>query len=169
MTIYGTIEGFTAYFNERGTDLPATLEDETIEPALLVASEWIDRTYGSSFSGTKTGGFLQDREWPRTGAVTNTTPAYAFSNSEIPAQLAYATYEAAYRHISTPGSLLIDYTPNKYQSVRIDGTLSVEYTNFNFASEIQKQFPVINQILSELFEYNSASGISAYSGAVTRT
>jgi hypothetical protein len=168
MTTYtgATIDGFDDYFEARGVERPATMTDEIVTAALLVATEWIDSVYGPSFIGYKTGGFRQSREWPRTMAVVDTFPYFAFPTDEIPDQLINAVYEAAWRHASTPGSLLADYTPAKYKSVSIDGAVSVEYAAFNSASEIQKSFPRIDQLLSDLLD--SGKSVSSYSGATSR-
>ena len=161
-----TIEGFEAYFDARGVERPATMTDPIVTASLLVASEWIDSVYGPSFIGYKTGGFTQDREWPRTLAVVNTFPYFAFPTDEIPSQIIDAVYEAAWRHATTPGSLLADYTPAKYKSVSIEGAVSVEYAAFNSASEIQKSFPRIDQLLSDLLD--NGKSVSSYSGAASR-
>lgn len=161
-----TVSGFTDYWDERGIEIPGAWDEPSIEAALLVASEWIDGTYGSLFSGYKTGGYSQDREWPRTGAMTNTQPTHSFPNDVVPVEVIQAVYEAAYRHRNNPGSLLIDYTPNKYKRVSIDGALSVEWNGFNFASDIQSTFPRIDRLLSILFD--TSGNFSAYSGDAPR-
>ena len=167
MVSYGTEAGFIEYHEARGREVPATWIDE-IEPALLVASEWLDGTYGSFFVGQKTGGYLQDREWPRMAAVTNTEPPYVFADDEIPNDVVKATYEAAYRHLQSPGSLLRDYTPMKYKKAAVDGAVSVEYAAFNFASDTQTQIPIIDRLLSSLFDPTSGADLSSYSGSSVR-
>lgn len=162
-----TVEGFETYWEERGVEIPGTWGEPSIEAALLVASEWIDGTYGALFVGEKTGGFLQDREWPRINAqIVNPNYYYTFPNNEIPQQVIYAVYEAAYRQAANPGSLLIDYTPGKYKRVSIDGAVSVEYAGVNFASDVQATFPRIDQLLSALFDNNA--DYSMYSGGSVR-
>lgn len=164
-----TVEGFTAYHEERGRELPGTWDDAYINAALLIASEWIDNTYGPSFIGQKFGGFLQDREWPRLGAVIDDAKyAYVFPTDEIPEQVISAVYEAAWRQALTPGSLIVDYTPGKYKSVNVQGAISVEYAQFSSASAIQTTYPIIDQLLYWLIDGSSDGAMSSYSGAIAR-
>src|SRR5690606_19975489 len=83
-----SVAGFAEYMEARGREIRGTWTDEIIDAALLLASEWIDGVYGRLFSGQKAGGFLQDREWPRTGAYSNTIPVYTFPSDVIPDQIA---------------------------------------------------------------------------------
>lgn len=168
MTYYGSESGFRDYFEARGKDVPAEWDADIINAALLVASEWVDDVYGPQFSGYKTGLFVQDREWPRVGATTNTVPKHVFADSDIPDRVKNATYEAAYRQIGTPDILSKDYTPNKYKSVSIDGALSVDYATFNQANDIQNQFIVIDRLLSPLLNQTGIGGISNLSGNTVR-
>lgn len=168
MTYYGTTTEFIAYAEERGKELDCSIGTDDMEQALLVASEWVDNVYGKSFSGYKTGGFVQEREWPRATAVTNTYPQHVFADSDIPDRVKQATYEAALRQIATPGSLQVDYTPNKYKRVSIDGALSVEYAGFSSASEIQSQFLIIDQLLAPLFCADAPANFSSLTGGVSR-
>lgn len=169
MTKYtlATVAGFTEYHEDRGTTIPGTWDDAKIESALLIASEWIDRTYGAMFIGEKTDGYTQSREWPRINAVIKDVRyTYVIPNNEVPQSLIFAVYEAAYRHAANPGSLLVDYTPNKYKSVSISGAVSVDYNLFTFSSEVQNSFPVIDQLLNDLLD--SRDSFASYSGSIER-
>lgn len=169
MTKYSSTSSanFTAYFTARGVDVSA-YNDTSIDAALLVASEWIDRIYGSLFIGMKTDGYTQTREWPRENAVIQKIPSYIFADNEIPDQITNAVYEAAYRQLVNPGCLSLDYTPNKYNRVSIHGATSVDYKNINFASEIQSTFPIIEQLLSDLFLPENSGVSSIYSSTASR-
>lgn len=180
--MYGDATGFDDYFTARGKDIPGTWTTQDIEAGLLVASEWIDGIYGSSFVGYKTGGFTQEREWPRTNAtvVENVKlytfdrssymdgPAYTFGTNEIPDRVKNATYEAAFRHLTTPWSLETDYTPGKYKSVSIDGALSVEYNQINSYTEVQLQIAAVDRLLWPLLETSIGGGTSGLSGGSFR-
>jgi hypothetical protein len=167
--MYGTAEGFAAYHESRGREIPGTWSDDTIEAALLSASEWIDSIYGPSFIGHKTDGFEQENEWPRTNAVVmDSTPAYVYDTDAIPARVTKAAYEAAWRQATTPGSLLVDYTPGKYKSVSIDGALSVEYRQFDSAYEVQVQIGAVDTLLWPLLDMSSGGKTSTLSGAASR-
>lgn len=167
--MYGTAEGFVEYHENRGREIPGTWDDDTVDAALLSASEWVDSIYGPSFIGYKTGGFEQEREWPRTAAtVWSATPPYTFPTSEIPERVVNAVYEAAWRHASSPGSLMVDYTPGKYKSVTIEGALSVDYTQFSSASETQIQIGAVDTLLWPLLDIGSGGRSSSQSGGASR-
>lgn len=169
MDYYGSVDGFKAYHLKRNNEIPATMDDEDIESALTVASEWIDHSYGNLFVGTKTGGFLQERQWPRISAtVIQGRSIYTYPTDAIPFQVEYATYEAALRQAVNPGSLQADFTPGKYKSVTIEGAVSVEYAGFTFASDAQTTYPIIQAWLADLIDPTSSGNLSIYSGSTTR-
>ena len=182
MTIYGNEAGFQSYFTSRGRVVSPSWDTDDINAALLVASEWIDGIYGSTFVGYKTGGFTQDREWPRTNAtiVENTNlytfdassymdgPSYTFAVDEIPTRVINATYEAAFRHLTAPWSLETDYTPGKYKSVSIDGALAVEYNQINSYTEVQLQIGAVDRLIWPLLESSLGGGMSSLSGGSSR-
>lgn len=162
-----TQAGFETYCEDRGKEIPATADADDINAALLVASEWIDGTYGNLFVGQKTAGFLQDREWPRTGAAVNDPRyGYAFTDSEIPARVTEAVYEAAFRQLVSPGSLLVDYVPRKYKSVDIDGAIAVEYAQFSTSAEVQSTYPAIDRLLEPLLR--DEADYATFSGGASR-
>lgn len=165
---YGNAADFREYHISRGKDLPVDwLDDELVDAALLVSSEWIDGIYGSQFSGYKTGGFEQEREWPRSSAWADNYPIHVFGTTDIPTRVVQATYEAAFRQLTTPGSLMVDYKPGKYKSVQIDGALSVEYNQFNSAYDIQVQIGAIDTLLWPLLTATGSKS-SGLSGPVNR-
>lgn len=162
-----SVAGFTEYHEQRGRVIPGTWDGGDIEAALLVASEWVDNIYGNLFIGQKTDGFLQEREWPRINAsILDVRYPYMFGRDEIPERITKAVYEAAFRQASSPGSLMIDYTPGKYKSVNIHGAVAVEYEQFAFASEVQSTYPIIDSLLSVLL--TTANQLSAYSSSTIR-
>ena len=182
MTVYGDAAGFEDYFTARGRTVSPLWDTADINAALLVASEWIDGIYGSSFVGYKTGGFTQDREWPRSNAtvVENTKlytfsrssymdgPSYTFATNEIPQRVIDATYEAAFRHLTTPWSLETDYTPGKYKSVSIEGALAVECNQIDSYTEVQLQIAAVDRLIWPLLESSLGGGMSSLSGGSSR-
>ncbi len=167
--MYGNAADFETYNEARGRTIPGTWDNAYIEAALLIASEWIDGIYGSSFIGYKTGGFVQEREWPRTAAVVESSiPAYMFSVSDIPERVVHATYEAAFRQATTPGCLDVDYVPSKYKKVAIEGALSVDYANLNSSADVQMQIGVVDKLLWPLLDDDSPAYSSGLSGSVSR-
>lgn len=153
---YVTILEYEAYCEERG--LPATHPHATVLEKGLVASEWLDARYRSMFGGLKTGGRAQEREWPRTGA--SDIEGYSIDSTVVPPEVKYATYEALRREIDTPGILAKDYTPNKYQKASVSGAVSVDYTNFNSATETQMQLQIVNDILSNIIYMDGGNLLS---------
>lgn len=157
---YGTVEGYKTYCFERNS-LYTHEPDDKILAALLVASEWIDSTYRSLFSGFKIGQREQVREWPRNGAID--IYGYGVSPESIPAEVQNATYEAAIRQMATPGSLSADYTPSKYISAQIDGAVNVTYRKFDSAMDTQTRLTIVDQILAPLLTGQSAgSSVTGY-------
>lgn len=164
---YGNADGYKTYHTARGRTVPTSLTDSEIESALLVASEWVDSRYGGSFIGTKTNGYLQEREWPRVNAVVQSYPSYIFPDNEVPEQIVKATYEAALRQLESAGSLTVDYTPSKYKSVRVESAVSVEYATFDGAFSTQMEIPIVDTLLSSLLKAD-ADKFAGCSGMVAR-
>lgn len=165
MDYYGTAADFRLYHEARGRDVSAYDVDADIEAALLVASEWIDAVYfPASWPYYKTGGSAQVRRWPSIGIIDKFS--YVVPSDAVPVLVERATYEASLRELQSPGALVQDYTPNKYKSVNIQGSVSVVYADRGQAANVQTQFLIIDQILDPLLAGSSA--ISGLSGAVAR-
>lgn len=169
---YGDAAGFVSYFTSRGKDV-SLYDDDEIEAAVLVASEWIDGIYGNSFVGHKTGGFTQQFQWPRISATVKEGNGafinyYTYPDDVIPDQIKYAAYEAAYRQLVSPGSLLVDYTPSKYKRVSVDGAVSVEYAQFSSASETQTEIAIVDTILWPFMDDYAGGTLSGLSGGSVR-
>lgn len=109
---YGTLAGADAYHAARGNTL-WTGADTAKLYALTRASQYVDGMGIDKglplFPGVRTGGRAQLLAWPRTGATDiegATIPA-----DTVPVEVEHATYEAALRELTTPGSLNPDYVP----------------------------------------------------------
>lgn len=163
---YGNVDDFKEYFITRGKDIPQDWTDDMIESALLVSSEWLDGQYESLWIGYKVD-FKQERSWPRQSAQVQTYPYYVYKNDEIPEQVVKAVYEACFRELTKSGSLQVDFTPNKYKSVSVDGAISVEYNDILYASESQIQMPAIQTLMSVLID-QSKGGNNPISGKASR-
>jgi len=165
--MYGNADDFVEYHEARNRTIPGTWDNDYINAALLVASEWINNIYGSSFIGYKND-FNQVDEWPRISATTQTIPIYTFPEDAIPDRVVYATYEAAFRQATTPGSLQTDYTPGKYKSVTVQGAISVDYAQFSSSAEAQTQIGIVDSLLEPLLDPTSGASISSLSGVSSR-
>lgn len=162
---YGTVVDFKTYHNSRGNATTIVdLTDVEIESALLVASEWLDNTYRNLWDGEKFGQREQIRDWPRSSAFdANKDP---IDYKTVPVEVERATYEAALRQATSPNSLSVDWTPNKYDKVSVDGAIFVEYRTFTEASDTQTRFAIIDNILSVLI--SGGNSVSSLSGTVVR-
>ena len=165
---YGTRAEFDTYIALRGLIIPSDADNDDKDAALLVASEWIDNVYGDFFTGTKTDGFNQVREWPRKAAYTNTDPQYIFTSSEIPERVKQAAYEAAVRQLNEPGVLDKDFEPSLYTSVSVEDAISVEFASHNQSSDIQIKIAKIEQLLLPLFDQGRQINNSNLSGGAKR-
>lgn len=167
---YGNAEGFKEYLGSRGKKFNCSWTDDVIDSALLVASEWIDGVYESLFVGYKTGGYNQERSWPRTSATIKTGYSWhTFADNEIPENVVKATYEAALRHLKNENALQSDYTPSKYRSVSVQGAVSVVFDErITGASDVQTEFPIIQTLLNDLIDTEGGKDLSPLSGKVTR-
>lgn len=165
MTDYGSVAGFKTYHTARGrAAIIAAFEDDEIEAAKLVSSEWLDGNYRGSFPGIKIGYRAQVREWPRVGGVDR--DGYVIASDSVPTEVENATYEATLRQLITPGSLSVDWTPSKYKRVSVDGAVSAEYNSFYSASDVQTKFKVIDDILAPIL--TGCGNVSSLSGNSSR-
>lgn len=165
MTDYGTVAGFETYHTARGrADVIAGYDDDDIEAAKLVASEWLDGNYRSSFPGIKVGYRAQVREWPRVGGLDR--DGYVIDSGTVPTEVENATYEATLRQLANPGSLSVDWTPAKYKRVSVDGAVSAEYAMFYSAADMQTRYKVIDDILAPIL--TGCGDVSSLSGSASR-
>lgn len=168
MTFYGTAAGFVTYNEDRGKAILPTWTYAVIEAALLLSSEWLDDQYGAVWTGYPTDGFTQTRYWPRASATTNTFPQHVFADTDIPDNVVEATYEAAFRELTTTGALRKDFTPSKYNKVAISGAMSVEYDTSTRSADVQLQIPVIESLMVPLLDESSQGSFSFHSGGSSR-
>ena len=104
MAGYGDDTKFNAWLGLNGYSLPAGAP----APAILRqrGSAYIDATYGARFIGQPTGGYEQERAWPRTGAYP-IGAVLPIPDNVIPIAVEQASYEAAYYEAVNPGSLVV--------------------------------------------------------------
>jgi hypothetical protein len=139
MAGYGDDSGFTAWLAANGYVLPAGAPS----PAVLRqrGSTYIDGLYGPRFSGVPTGGFAQERAWPRTDAC-----AYGSSigSGIIPDAVVQASYFAAYAEAVAPGSLSTTYTPGTAKV--LTEVKGIKWEVVGDASEAGAMIPVISAV-----------------------
>lgn len=136
MSFYGTVLGADSYHDDRGNSAWAALTEPAKESALTRGSDYVDQRYrerlasgkwASMFSGVRTDGRSQDREWPRTGATDY--EGSEIGTSETPTEVENATYEAALREAAEPGSLSPDYTMTGQVTQETVGPITVKYAD----------------------------------------
>ena len=167
MQIYGSIAGADAYAISIGNTTWGPLTDEVKQAALVRASLYID-SYNKryidadyrcwwTFIGGKTGGWAQEREWPRSGID-------GLPDNVIPVQIEYATYEAAIREGTNPGSLSPDFDRTALvKSEKVD-VLQVTYAvsdNAN-AGSLLPVIPAIESLLSAFLVRRCNSSLAIY-------
>lgn len=121
MAGYGSDEAFEAWLDENGYALSSGLD-----PAILRqrGSSYVDGLYGSRFPGVPTGGYAQERAFPRTGVTVYSDDV---PSNIVPAQVEAASYYAAYYEDQNPGSLSVGITPSKQvKRTKLEG-LEKEY------------------------------------------
>ncbi len=163
---YGDPNGFREYMMQRGRSLPASAaDDDQVTAALVVASEWLDNKYRTSYSGYKYGLRTQIRDWPRYDAI-DVDRNYIDPNT-VPDEVQAAAYEATFLQLSNPGVFSPTYTPPKYTSARIEGAISVTFAQLD-AYSVQSSFTIIDQAISRVLGQGENGQYSALSGLIVR-
>lgn len=108
MAGYGSDGAFATWLTDNGLTLPVSAPS----PAILRqrGADYIDGLYsgvdgaetGYRWKGDATGGYEQERSWPRTGVLVG---QQAVPDSAIPVAVERASYMAAFQEASSPGSL----------------------------------------------------------------
>lgn len=90
-TSYLSVAGFKTYHTDRGNDF-APYSDTSIERALVLATDFIDRRY--RYVGVKANGRDQAREWPRQSAYD--PDDWLVNSDTVPAEITDATAELGF-------------------------------------------------------------------------
>jgi len=147
MAGYGNDAGFETWLTENGYTLP----DDAPLPAALRqrGSVYIDGLYGMRFVGEKTGGWEQERAWPRVGAYAGGS---AIPDDIVPLPVIHASYEAALQEARDPESLsIIGSVAERVKREKVDGAVEVEYQQANseqFAGTLVPIMTVIEGLLA---------------------
>ncbi|WP_105430217.1 DnaT-like ssDNA-binding protein [Neorhizobium sp. T6_25] len=131
MAGYGDNEGFAAYAEAAGHVIPDGTTALQITAARQRGSMVIDR-YEMKFPGHRTGGYAQERAWPRIGASTYW--GEAVPSDIIPPAIINASYEAAFLELTNPGSLSPVVTGSASVKREKIGQLEVEYSTSSSTS-----------------------------------
>lgn len=136
MAGYGTDEGFNAWLTENGYALP----EGAPAPAVLRqrGATFIDAVYGARFVGEPTGGAVQERAWPRTGAYAYGAP---IAVDAIPDAVVKASYHAGLASASWTGGSLSVSTPASVKRRKV-GDVEVEFSDSVAAFQWADDVPV---------------------------
>lgn len=98
MAAYGSDSDFLAWLAGQGLTLPEGANTTVLRN---IGSAYVDAAYGARLScSSRTGGWAQELEWPRTGQYVN---GQELPSDLIPTAWIYASYRAAYLTAITPG------------------------------------------------------------------
>ena len=123
MAGYGDDAGFAAWLTENGYALPSGAP--TVAVLRNRGAGYIDAVYGARFSGIPTGGFEQERSWPRVGAYAYGQP---IGDDVVPDAVIKASYAAAWLEASSPGSLSASgSSASQVKREKVEGAVEVEY------------------------------------------
>lgn len=142
MAGYGTDDAFAVWLISNGYSLP----EGAPAPAVLRqrGSTYVDGTYGSRFVGQPTGGYEQERQWPRSGAVV---AGSSIPDGVIPLPVVHASYEAALQEAREPESLsLIGSAAERVKREKVDGAVEVEYQQSGSEDLAAAMMPVMTVI-----------------------
>jgi len=135
---YGTEAAADIYHSDRGNTNWAGFTSAQKLEGLLVASEYIDQQYRSSFPGWKVGDRSQVREWPRFDAYDQSNDL--IPSNAVPVEVERAVYEAALIHLDGT-ALLTDFTAGTdIREVSVDGAVSVKFAGSNNPDDAQTHF-----------------------------
>lgn len=145
MAGYGDNDGFEEWLVDNGYTLPVGAPT----PAALRqrGSVHVD---AHDFPGARTGGFAQERAWPRTGATTNNE---TIPDDVIPVAIEQASYAAGYFEALNPGALSTKSSVDvqvKRKKERVEGVVEeeTEYFAASTAGEGAVTVPMVEDLLA---------------------
>jgi hypothetical protein len=153
MAGYGENPDFDTYVAAAGYVFPDGTTNDQKSAARQRGSLVIDR-YEPRFSGRRTGGFAQERAWPRTGA--STYYGEAIPADTVPVAIVNASYEAAFLELTNPGSLSPVVTGNAAVKSEKVGQIQIEYaasSSTSVADMIAMATPVVTTIEGLLWPF----------------
>ena len=146
MAGYGSDNGFTEWLADNGYSLPAG--SPTAAQLRQRGSVHVD---AHSFPGVPTGGFAQERAWPRTGASALGSD---IPSDIIPSAIEQASYAAGYFEALNPGALTSRSSLDagvKRKRVRVEGAVDTETEYFadgSAAPDAEVTVPMVEDLLA---------------------
>jgi hypothetical protein len=161
MAGYGEDATFQTWLTENGYTLPSGAPS----PAVLRnrGSQYIDAVYGSRFVGSVVDP-VQERQWPREGAVVN---GKLIPSDVVPAAVINASYYAAYQEAVKPGSLsVVGTSSGAVKRVKV-GQIEKEYQTAKdsdgTAASITPLISIVDGMLAPYLRDASVSAIGIWS------
>lgn len=145
---YGTLAGALAYHADRGNAAWAAAATDALRTAALVRGTMFIDSHRGRFPGYKVDRRAQVLEWPRFDAYD--AAGVHIASTSVPPEIEQATYEAALRELTSPGSLAPDLTPGVRRKKVKAGTVEVETEYAGGGLTAAKSYSVIEGILSGL-------------------
>lgn len=146
MAGYGDDTGFMAWLNANGFSLPAGSPS-----AAQLRQRGSVHVDGHVFPGSPTGGFAQERAWPRTGATAN---YQTIPSDIIPVAIVQASYAAGYYEALNPGSLSTTSSTDtrvKRKRERVEGAVDEEtefFSTGDAAEDARVKIPAVEGLLA---------------------
>lgn len=155
---YGTLAGAEAYHAARG-NAAWSGDEQVLLAALVRASSFVDGLGTKlpepgkavlAFPGRKVGGRSQLLQWPRAGAIDRNGDT--IDPDLVPVEVEYATYEAALRELTAPGSLRPDYVAAQAVKREKVGPLETEFFGSadDGADAVLPVLSIVDQLLAPL-------------------
>lgn len=162
MAGYGDDPGFEAWLEANGYELPVGAPDEAV--LRQRGSSYIDAQYGSRFVGAPTGGYAQERAWPRTGACVRGSE---IPDDVIPVAVINASYEAALQVANDPASLsVVGSAAQRVRREKVEGAVEVEYqsssSSCDTAADLTPVMTIVDGMLAPFLRDNAPSGFGVW-------
>jgi len=109
MAGYGDNAALDALVAAMGYSYPEGVTEDQKTAARQRGSVYIDGLYGPRFPGVPTGGAVQEREWPRSGA--HDVYGNSLPSETVPQRVIDASLEAAFLSLTNPKIFSATYTP----------------------------------------------------------
>lgn len=151
---YASVADANTYFAKRLNAAWDELDDiDDKEPALIKATDFMERVYGQKWIGTRTSE-TQALSFPREG-VKRVGGWNYYDNDEIPREVKVACMELALKVSSEP--LAADLTADDFIEAVTIGPISINYKESSPAVKIYRE---INDLLAPLFGGIASSGMA---------
>lgn len=156
---YVSTDNCAAYATDRGLIFAVAGSDLALaEQALRRATVWLDATYRDRYLGWRKLFRAQALEWPRTGALDNSTIPQVIQPDEVPVEIVRACCEAAVYEKANPGGLSPTVIASEIVqslqagSVRVDYGVTGRYGKSVNASDFIPVMNTIDNILVTLIQ-----------------